>query len=306
MEDTKVCKIVQQALSLRETYMRDVDQSFPELIKRKLHRSYKPTPPAVASTITDCNANNVIEDPWKCEKPTNLGYILQAKSGLTQVYKSDQDLKRNKSKSRYCVMECFVNFSPFSELYQVRSLGQFVADMDYLYRAATDGPLKSFCYRRLVYLTHKFELHILLNEMSELCEQRSNPHRDFYNIHKVDTHVHAASCMNRKHLLRFIKRTLKTQRNRTVCVDKQTGKEMTLGQVFDLLCGGSAYDLSVDWLNGHEDQEAVHEKYPTNKSHMRKIFLTTGNHIDGVYFADIIKQVAAELEKSKYQHAELR
>lgn len=31
------------------------------------------------------------------------------------------------------------------------------------------------------------------------------PHRDFYNVRKVDTHVHHSSCMNQKHLLRFIK-----------------------------------------------------------------------------------------------------
>ena len=34
-------------------------------------------------------------------------------------------------------------------------------------------------------------------------------HRDFYNVRKVDTHVHLASIMNQKHLLTFIKRKLK-------------------------------------------------------------------------------------------------
>lgn len=29
--------------------------------------------------------------------------------------------------------------------------------------------------------------------------------RDFYNVRKVDTHVHHSSSMNQKHLLRFIK-----------------------------------------------------------------------------------------------------
>ena len=28
-----------------------------------------------------------------------------------------------------------------------------------------DGPLKTFCYKRLVYLTSKFQLHGLLNEI---------------------------------------------------------------------------------------------------------------------------------------------
>jgi AMP deaminase len=35
------------------------------------------------------------------------------------------------------------------------------------------------------------------------------PHRDFYNVRKVDTHVHHSACMNQKHLLRFIKHKMK-------------------------------------------------------------------------------------------------
>lgn len=44
---------------------------------------------------------------------------------------------------------------------------------------------KSFCYRRLQYLSSKFQMHVLLNEMKELAAQKRVPHRDFYNIRKV-------------------------------------------------------------------------------------------------------------------------
>lgn len=37
---------------------------------------------------------------------------------------------------------------------------------------------------------------------------------------KVDTHIHAASCMNQKHLLRFIKKTLKNNADEVVTVTK--------------------------------------------------------------------------------------
>lgn len=47
---------------------------------------------------------------------------------------------------------------------------------------------KSFCYRRLQYLSSKFQMHILLNEMKELAAQKKVPHRDFYNIRKVNSH----------------------------------------------------------------------------------------------------------------------
>ena len=70
----------------------------------------------------------------------------------------------------------------------------------------------------------RYQLHNLLNEIRELAEQKSVSHRDFYNVRKVrryflelgsfdlqvDTHIHAAACMNQKHLLRYIKKTLKS------------------------------------------------------------------------------------------------
>ncbi len=47
---------------------------------------------------------------------------------------------------------------------------------------------------------------------------------------QVDTHIHASSCMNQKHLLRFIKKTMKMSPNDRVCRDKE-GREMTLAEV---------------------------------------------------------------------------
>jgi hypothetical protein len=52
-------------------------------------------------------------------------------------------------------------------------------------------------------------MYILLNEFQELADSKRVPHRDFYNVRKVDTHVHHSSCMNQKHLLRFIKSKMK-------------------------------------------------------------------------------------------------
>ena len=48
-----------------------------------------------------------------------------------------------------------------------------------------------------------------MNESEELASQKEVPHRDFYNVRKVDTHLHLSSAMNQKHLLRFIKKKLK-------------------------------------------------------------------------------------------------
>ncbi|VEL27320.1 unnamed protein product, partial [Protopolystoma xenopodis] len=70
--------------------------------------------------------------------------------------------------------------------FEVPSLQTFLNDASILHTFVADGPLKSFCYRRLSYLQSKFSLHSLLNEARESAEQKRVPHRDFYNIRKVD------------------------------------------------------------------------------------------------------------------------
>ena len=126
---------------------------------------------------------------------------------------------------------------------------EFIDDYALLSTMIADGPLKSFCYRRLQYLKAKYELHCLLNEVKEWTAIRSTPHRDFYNVRKVDTHIHAASSMNQKHLLRFMKKKMKTSGDMHVYKTKE-GKLMTLKEVFDEL-DINAYDLSVDMLGVH-------------------------------------------------------
>ena len=48
-----------------------------------------------------------------------------------------------------------------------------------------------------------------------MMEQQSIKHRDFYNIRKVDTHIHHSACMRAKHLLRFMRQrfTVKQKNN---------------------------------------------------------------------------------------------
>lgn len=65
----------------------------------------------------------------------------------------------------------------------------------------------------------------------------------------MDTHIHAASCMNQKHLLRFIKKKMRDSGNEVVCLNKK-GQELTLNQVFEEM-NLSAYDLTVDMLDVH-------------------------------------------------------
>merc|ERR1719334_1326315 len=85
-----------------------------------------------------------------------------------------------------------------------------------------NGPARTFCYQRLQALQAKFKLHMLLNENNEMAESKRVPHRDFYNIRKVDNHVHHSACMHQKHLLRFIKRKLEEE-PKTICFKTRAG-----------------------------------------------------------------------------------
>lgn len=71
---------------------------------------------------------------------------------------------------------------------------------------------------------------------------------------QVDTHIHASSCMNQKHLLRFIKRAMKKYPEEIVHVERSKGQ--TLMEVFESM-NLTAFDLSVDTLDMHAVSHAV-------------------------------------------------
>lgn len=124
-------------------------------------------------------------------------------------------------------------------------LTEFIQDSKTLCDFISDGPLKSYCYRRLCLLSSRFDMHVLLNEQWELASQKAVPHRDFYNVRKVDCHIHAAGCMNQKQLLRFIKKTMNENAEEVVAVNETGG--VTLAQLFKSM-NLATYDLTVDKL----------------------------------------------------------
>ncbi|KFD46831.1 hypothetical protein M513_12277 [Trichuris suis] len=302
-----------KALRIREKYMLRAGMQFPVTVKKFLNGEFgieeRKVPLSRASfdhmgdeRETERVYNDIVgyhppeemleKRPFDCEIPGSAGFHVSSSKGIVEV---------RTTKDGPILSDLKHLFTPFDE---------FVADFLYLLTMIMNGPLKSFCHRRLCYLHSKFQLHILLNDLREMTEQKSVPHRDFYNIRKVDTHVHAASSMNQKHLLRFVKKKVRTEGDRVVCaVDN---RHMTLNEVFKGL-GVTPYDLSVDTLDVHADRNTFHRfdkfnsKYnPIGQSILRDIFMKTDNYINGEFFAEILKEVMADLAESKYQHAEFR
>lgn len=187
---------------------------------------------------------------------------------------------------------------------------EYYKDMSRLFHLRNDGAVNTFCYHRLKILQMKFDVHSMVNFDVETEQQLSTTHRDFYNTRKVDTHIHHSAAMNGKHLLRFIKKKLKTFG--TDVVQYEDGVGVTLEQVFQRL-NMTWMDLSLDALNVLADQTIMHRfdrfnnKYsPLGDAALRNIFLKTDNQMGGRYLAEITKELMVDLEESKYQHTEWR
>ncbi|XP_023810489.1 AMP deaminase 2 isoform X1 [Oryzias latipes] len=299
-------KCVVKALFIREKYINRSLQNFCKTTAHALHDlgtktldmgfyddvsetpvdADAPVHPPVSETHPYDNMDSMI-------LPPDAGYGCKMVDGVVHVFTKSYNMDKS---------------TELELLYP--DLKEYIADMNVMMSLIINGPVKSFCYRRLQYLSSKFQMHILLNEMKELAAQKRVPHRDFYNIRKVDTHIHASSCMNQKHLLRFIKRAMKKYQGEIVHVE--CGREQTLKDVFESM-NLTAYDLSVDTLDMHADRNTFHRfdkfnsKYnPIGESILREIFIKTDNYIEGKYFAHIVKEVMSDLEESKYQNSELR
>ncbi|KAM7422556.1 hypothetical protein PAMA_010545 [Pampus argenteus] len=299
-------KCVVKALFIREKYINRSMQGFCKTTAQALQdlgtnplevRMYDDIPETPVDADAPVHPPVSATHPYDNQDPINMpadtGYGCKMVDGVVHVFNK----KTNMDKSSELDL-------PYPDL------KEYIADMNVMMALIINGPVKSFCYRRLQYLSSKFQMHILLNEMKELAAQKKVPHRDFYNIRKVDTHIHASSCMNQKHLLRFIKRAMKKYPGEIVHIEH--GRGQTLKEVFETM-NLTAFDLSVDTLDMHADRNTFHRfdkfnaKYnPIGESILREIFIKTDNHIEGKYFAHIVKEVMYDLEESKYQNSELR
>jgi AMP deaminase len=189
-----------------------------------------------------------IEDLLPVPGPGEMSFRLD-EAGVYQVYETAKSAELD------------------TPIVAIPTLREFYIDLDAILEISSDGPSKSFAFRRLQYLEGKFNLYYLLNEYQETADSKKVPHRDFYNVRKVDTHVHHSACMNQKHLLRFIKSKMKKSPDEVVLF--RDGKHLTLKEVFESI-NLTAYDLSIDTLDMHVSSTfAVCKSYLTTSGPYR-------------------------------------
>ncbi|KAJ7953738.1 AMP deaminase [Quillaja saponaria] len=271
-EEEHVRKMIRECLDLRKNY-----------IYREKVAPWKKEP------VVESSSSLKNSDPFHFEPLEATAHHFRMEDGVVHVYASENDRE---------------------DLFPVVNSTTFFTDMHHILKIMSVGNVRSTCHHRLRFLEEKFRLHLLVNADREFLAQKSAPHRDFYNIRKVDTHVHHSACMNQKHLLRFIKSKLIKEPDEVVIF--RDGKYMTLKEVFESL-DLTGYDLNVDLLDVHADKSTFHRfdkfnlKYnPCGQSRLREIFLKQDNLIQGRFLAEVTKQVLSDLEASKYQMAEYR
>ena len=184
----------------------------------------------------------------KPRKPgQNIGEDFDMSDVLPMPEESEMTFKLD-SKGVFQVYETMESAELEAPILSIPTIRDFYMDLDTILQISSDGPTKSFAFRRLQFLEGKFNLYFLLNEYQETADSKRVPHRDFYNVRKVDTHVHHSACMNQKHLLRFIKSKMKKSPDEVVMY--RDGKHLTLREVFESI-NLTAYDLSIDTLDMH-------------------------------------------------------
>lgn len=250
---------IQKVLDLRHKYIRlSLQGNFDNPKDDPSWRIYPPHPEPVwnDSSKERRNASSSLQNSGYLEpepqKPprkmgTNIGEDFHIDDLLPVPGPAEMSFRLDET-GVYQVYETSKSAELDTPIVAIPTLREYYIDLDSILEISSDGPSKSFAFRRLQYLEGKFNLYYLLNEYQETADSKKVPHRDFYNVRKVDTHVHHSACMNQKHLLRFIKSKMKKSPDEVVLY--RDGKHLTLKEVFESI-NLTAYDLSIDTLDMH-------------------------------------------------------
>ncbi|KAJ0393237.1 hypothetical protein P43SY_004491 [Pythium insidiosum] len=174
-ETKEVCEMIRKCIDLRKKWMAVMEPSIPTATEL-------PVSPRSHGTRLR-HRDEIPYDPLQRTLAATTDHTFEMVDGVVHVYEPGSSTPQ----------------------YQVGSAKEFYDDYFEVKRIVNSGPVKTVSFKRLQLLEARFNLHTLLNSDRELLAQKAVPHRDFYNIRKVDTHIHHSACMNQKHLLRFIK-----------------------------------------------------------------------------------------------------
>lgn len=108
--------------------------------------------------------------PFDQALPPSSEHVCQWRAGIVNVFSDRKSVMRRRPQ------------------FQAPPLSEYATDLTSLMNIINDPECRSLCYQRLVLLQRRFDMYIVLNEKNERLSQIRVPHRDFYNVRKVDVH----------------------------------------------------------------------------------------------------------------------
>lgn len=155
--DAESCARLRRAIQLREKWL--YSRHKPEWLDFPQPRSSQ------YSVFTPPPYN-----PFDPELKPASEHVCQWRHGVVSVYSDRKSVMRRKPQFFSAPLE------------------RFAEDLVELMKIMNEPECRSFCYRRLMLLQEKFNMYLILNETQERLAQIAVPHRDLYNVQKVDVH----------------------------------------------------------------------------------------------------------------------
>lgn len=109
-------------------------------------------------------------DPFSMQYPPASTHVCHWEEGVVSIFEDHKAVIRRKP------------------LFKSLSFSKFAEDLLRLSQIIEDPECRTFCYRRLMLLQERFNMYIILNDNRERLAQVAVPHRDIYNVRKVDVH----------------------------------------------------------------------------------------------------------------------
>lgn len=155
--DIESCRKIRRAIDLREQWLYFREQ--PEWL------DYDKPRPSKYSVFTPPPY-----DPFDPELKPASDHVFQWRLGVVSVYADRKSVMRRQAQFQSALLE------------------DFAMDLVELMKIMNDPECRSFCYRRIMLLLERFNMYRILNDGQERLAQIAVPHRDLYNVQKVDVH----------------------------------------------------------------------------------------------------------------------
>eukprot|EP00477_Mikrocytos_mackini_P000351 GAHX01000373.1.p1 GENE.GAHX01000373.1~~GAHX01000373.1.p1 ORF type:complete len:684 (+),score=166.21 GAHX01000373.1:35-2053(+) len=175
-------------------------------------------------------------------------------------------------------------------------LSEFFHDLKTINDSSITGSLNSFSHTRLQILQKMFHLYKITNWKLEFEDIKANS-PDFFQVLKVDNHIHVAASMSGDTLVSYIKRKLEEEPNLVVTKEGQTLSEMFKENKLDV------DSLNINQIFGRAPKEMFKrfdvflEEYNIfGLETFRKLFFKYDNFIKGKFLGEILN---IELDKCK-------